>query len=222
LTDARADRVAVKICGLTRPGDARVAAGAGARYVGLVFFEPSPRNLALDTAREIALEAPVGVAKVALTVDATDAFLDGLVETVPLDLLQLHGRESPGRVAEIRARLGLPVMKAVGIADAGDLPRIAEYADAADQILIDAKPPREAALPGGNGLSFDWRLIAGRRWTQPWMLAGGLKPDTVGEAIRLTGAWQVDVSSGVESAPGVKDAGRIAAFVHAARADAGD
>jgi phosphoribosylanthranilate isomerase len=218
LAATRADGVAVKICGLTRPEDARAAADAGARYVGLVFLDRSPRNVALDVAREIAFEAPFGVAKVALTVNATDAFLDGLVETVPLDMLQLHGRESPEHVAEIRDRLGLPVMKAVGIADASDLPEIAEYADAADQLLIDAKPPRDADLPGGNGLSFDWRLLAGRRWSQPWMLAGGLTPDTVGEAIRLTGAQQVDVSSGVESAPGVKDAGRIAAFVRAARA----
>jgi len=210
--------IAVKICGLARPEDVEAASRAGARYIGMVLFEPSPRNVGLDVAREIALAAPVGLAKVALTVNATDAFLDGLAETVPLDLLQLHGQESPERVAEIRDRLGLPVMKAVGLADEGDLPEIAEYADAADQILIDAKPPREAPLPGGNGLSFDWRLLAGRRWTQPWMLAGGLTPENVGEAIRLTGARQVDVSSGVESAPGVKDPDRIARFVAAAQA----
>ncbi len=215
--------IAVKICGLARPEDVEAAARAGARYIGMVFFQPSPRNVGLDVAREIALATPVGMAKVALTVNATDAFLDGLAETVPLDLLQLHGRESPERVAEIRDRLGLPVMKAVGLADEGDLPEIAEYADAADQILIDAKPPRETPLPGGNGLSFDWRLLAGRRWTQPWMLAGGLTPENVGEAIRLTGARQVDVSSGVERAPGEKDPERIARFVAAAQAaDRGD
>jgi len=131
-------------------------------------------------------------------------------------MLQLHGHESPARVAEIRARFGLPVMKAVGIADEADLAAIAGYAQVADQILIDAKPPTGAALPGGNGLAFDWRLIAGRDWERPWMLAGGLTPANVAEAIRLTGARQVDVSSGVESAPGVKDADAIAAFIAAA------
>jgi len=205
----------VKVCGVTRVADVAAAAGAGARYVGMVFFPRSPRNLDLDTARQIALAAPPGLAKVALTVNATDAFLDGLAEVLPVDMLQLHGAESPERVAEIRDRLGLPVMKAVGIADAGDLPKIDDYADAADQILIDAKP-RPGELPGGNGLAFDWRLLADRRWTQPWMLAGGLTPETVGEAIRRTGARQVDVSSGVESAPGRKDPALIARFVAAA------
>ena len=205
----------MKVCGVTRVADVAAAAGAGARYVGMVFFPRSPRNLDLDTARQIALAAPPGLAKVALTVNATDAFLDGLAEVLPVDMLQLHGAESPERVAEIRDRLGLPVMKAVGIADAHDLPKIDDYADAADQILIDAKP-RPGELPGGNGLAFDWRLLADRRWTQPWMLAGGLTPETVGEAIRRTGARQVDVSSGVESAPGRKDPALIARFVAAA------
>ena len=209
------EAVAVKVCGVTRVADVAAAAGAGARYVGMVFFPRSPRNLDLDTARQIALAAPPGLAKVALTVNATDAFLDGLAEVLPVDMLQLHGAESPERVAEIRDRLGLPVMKAVGIADASDLPKIDDYADAADQILIDAKP-RPGELPGGNGLAFDWRLLADRRWTQPWMLAGGLTPETVGEAIRRTGARQVDVSSGVESAPGRKDPALIARFVAAA------
>ena len=163
------------------------------------------------------LAAPVGLAKVALTVDADDATLDAIVAAVPLDMLQLHGHESPDRVAEIRSRYGLPVMKAVGVADEGDLAALFDYTLVADQILIDAKPPKDAVLPGGNGLSFDWRLVAQRRWLRPWMLAGGLTPDNVAEAIRLTNARQVDVSSGVESAPGVKDAARIAAFVQAAR-----
>ncbi len=142
--------------------------------------------------------------------------LDAIVQAVPLDMLQLHGHESPARVAEIRARFGLPVMKAVGIAEEADLAAIAGYAQVADQILIDAKPPKGAALPGGNGLAFDWRLIAGRAWERPWMLAGGLTPANVAEAVRLTGARQVDVSSGVESAPGVKDPVAIAAFIAAA------
>ena len=131
-------------------------------------------------------------------------------------MLQLHGRESPDRVAQVRARYRLPVMKAIGLADEGDLPAIIAFSTVADQILIDAKPPRGADLPGGNGLAFDWRLLAGRRWLRPWMLAGGLTAENVAEAVRLTGARQVDVSSGVESAPGVKDAARIAAFVAAA------
>ena len=161
----------------------------------------------------------MGLAKVALVVDAEDAFLDAITEAMPLDMLQLHGHESPDRVAEVRARYGLPVMKAVGVADEGDLAAVFDYSLVADQILVDAKPPKNADLPGGNGLSFDWRLVAQRRWLRPWMLAGGLTPDNVAEAIRLTNARQVDVSSGVESAPGVKDAGRISAFVKAAQMD---
>jgi phosphoribosylanthranilate isomerase len=209
-------RVRVKICGLTEPAGLAAAVSAGAAYVGFVFFPKSPRNLSLAAARDLALSVPPGVAKVALTVDATDAALDAILKDVPIDLLQLHGHESPARVAEVRARHGLPVMKAVGVAVTDDLPQIEAYASVADQILIDAKPPKGADLPGGNGLSFDWRLIAGRRWLVPWMLAGGLTADNVAEAIRLTGARQVDVSSGVESAPGVKDPAKVAAFCRAA------
>jgi phosphoribosylanthranilate isomerase len=210
--------VRVKICGLRTPADVTAVARAGAAYAGFVFFAKSPRNVTLPEARLAALAAPPGLAKVALTVDADDAMLDAIVETVPLDMLQLHGHESPDRVAAVRARYGLPVMKAIGLAEEGDLPAIFEFSTVADQILIDAKPPRGAELPGGNGLAFDWRLLAGRRWLRPWMLAGGLTPQNVAEAVRLTGARQVDVSSGAESAPGVKDAARIAAFVAAARA----
>lgn len=209
--------IRVKICGLRTPADVAAVARAGAAYAGFVFFAKSPRNLTLSGARLAALSAPVGLARVALTVDADDTTLDAIVEAVPLDMLQLHGTESPGRVAEVRSRYGLPVMKALGVADEGDLPAILEYSTVADQLLIDAKPPRGAALPGGNGLAFDWRLLAGRRWLRPWMLAGGLTAGNVAEAVRLTGARQVDVSSGVESAPGVKDPERIAAFVTAAR-----
>ncbi len=143
--------------------------------------------------------------------------LVAICAAVPLDILQLHGAETPERVMELRARTGLPIMKAVGIADASDLEKLAMYEAVADQILVDAKPPTGAVLPGGNGLSFDWRLISARRWPKPWMLAGGLTPENVAEAVALTGAPQVDVSSGVESAPGVKDAAKIAAFVAAAQ-----
>jgi phosphoribosylanthranilate isomerase len=208
--------VRVKICGLRTVADVAAVAAAGAAYAGFVFFPKSPRHLTVEAARELALAAPEGLAKVALVVDADEATLDAIVEGVPLDMLQLHGHESPDRVAEVRARYGLPVMKAVGVADEGDLAAVFDYSLVADQILVDAKPPKGADLPGGNGLSFDWRLVAQRRWLRPWMLAGGLTPANVAEAVRLTNARQVDVSSGVESAPGVKDAARIAEFVRAA------
>ncbi|MES2968651.1 MAG: phosphoribosylanthranilate isomerase [Pseudomonadota bacterium] len=208
--------VRVKICGLRTPQDVAAVAAAGAAYAGFVFFAKSPRHLTVAQAQVLALAAPLGLAKVALVVDADDAALDAIVEGLPLDMLQLHGHESPDRVAQVRARYGLPVMKAVGVADEGDLAAVLDYSLVADQILIDAKPPKGSTLPGGNGLSFDWRLVAQRRWLRPWMLAGGLTPDNVAEAVRLTNARQVDVSSGVESAPGVKDAGKIAAFVMAA------
>ncbi|WP_170790353.1 phosphoribosylanthranilate isomerase [Ruegeria lacuscaerulensis] len=209
--------ISVKICGLTAPEHVRAAAEAGARYVGFVFFPKSPRHLEIEAAAAMAHLVSVGVAKVALTVNASDAELDRLVADVPLDMLQLHGKESPDRVADIRQRYGLPVMKAIGVAEPEDLMAIDLYSEVADQLLIDAKPPRNAELPGGNGLAFDWRLLAGRKyWRRPWMLAGGLTPDNVAEAVRMTGAQQVDVSSGVESAPGVKDAGLIRAFVDAA------
>lgn len=210
--------VRVKICGISNAAALDAAVRAGASYPGFVFFSKSPRNLTHDAARALAVLAPPGVAKVALTVNADDAALEALLDAVPIDMLQLHGSESPDRVAEVKARFGLPVMKAVGVADAADLPALTDYARVADQILVDAKPPRGADLPGGNGLAFDWRMIAGRRWPVPWMLAGGLTPENVAEAIRLTGARQVDVSTGVESEPGVKDARLIARFIAAARA----
>ena len=211
--------IRVKICGLRTAADVAAAASAGATYVGFVFFAKSPRNVSIEDAAALAIDVPLGVAKVALVVNADDTFLDALTAAVPLDMLQLHGSETPERVAEVKARYGLPVMKAIGIADAGDLPAIDTYAAVADQLLIDAKPPKDAALPGGNGLAFDWTLLADRKyWTIPWMLAGGLTPDNVAEAVQRTGAAQVDVSSGVEGAVGVKDAGLIASFVAAAKA----
>ena len=207
----------VKICGLSRRADIEAAVDAGAAYVGFVFFPKSPRHIDLETARVLAASVQVGICKVALTVNADNALLDQLFEKVPLDMLQLHGSESPERVAEVKDRYGLPVMKAVGVADETDLAALQEYSRAADQILVDTKPPAGAALPGGNGLAFDWRLIAGRRWPVPWMLAGGLTSDNVREAIRLTGATQVDLSSAVESAPGVKDKALIQAFCQAVK-----
>ena len=207
----------VKICGLRSRAEIGAAADAGAAYVGLVFFPPSPRHLTLADARWVVQGVPEGVTCVALTVDPTDEALEALLAAVAIDMLQLHGRESPERVAEVRDRFRRPVMKAVGIAGEADLAQLDAYAGVADQILVDARPSRDAAVPGGNGIAFDWRLIRGRRWKRPWMLAGGLTPENVGEAVRLTGAEQVDVSSGVESRPGCKDAARVAAFVRNAR-----
>ena len=211
---------AVKICGLTGAEDAAAAAAAGARFGGLVFFPRSPRHLDVPRAAALARAMPEGLARVGLFVDPSDEALDAVLAEVPLDIVQLHGGETPARVAEVRARTGLPVMKAVGIAAPADLDRLWDYGLVADLLLVDAKPAPGAALPGGNGLAFDWRLLVGRRFLKPWMLAGGLAPDNVAEAIRLTGAPAVDVSSGVESAPGVKDAGLIRAFARAAGADA--
>jgi phosphoribosylanthranilate isomerase len=209
--------VRVKICGLKTPGDVAAVAKAGAAYAGFNFFPKSPRHVTSAEARILALLAPDGLCKVALVVDADDAALDAIVAEVPLDMLQLHGHETPARVADVKARYGLPVMKVIGVAAEADLAALLDYQLVADQILIDAKAPKDAVLPGGNGLTFDWRLLVGRKWLRPWMLAGGLTAGNVGDAIRLTGARQVDVASGVESAPGVKDAARIAAFVEAAQ-----
>ncbi|MXQ09178.1 phosphoribosylanthranilate isomerase [Alphaproteobacteria bacterium GH1-50] len=207
--------VRTKICGLKTPQTVAAAVSAGAAYVGFNFVPKSPRYAAPELARTLALDVPEGVAKVGLVVDQDDAALDALLEVVPLDFLQLHGSEAPERVSEVRARYGLPVIKAVGLRDAEDLPAIAAFEAVADQVLVDAKPPRGATLEGGNGVTFDWRLIAGRKWSKPWMLAGGLTVENVAQAVSLTGARQVDLSSGVETAPGVKDAALIRAFLAA-------
>lgn len=210
--------IRVKICGLRDDAGVAAAVESGAAYVGFVFFPKSPRALSIEQAVPLGLSVPPGVAKVALVVDPDDALLDEIINAVPIDIIQLHGHETPARVAEVRSRFGLPVMKVVGVAGPEDLAELEAHGRVADQLLVDAKPPKDATLPGGNGLTFDWRLIAGRRWPCPWMLAGGLTAENVAEAIALTGTRQVDVSSGVESAPGVKDAARIAAFIAAAQA----
>ncbi|MTD99391.1 phosphoribosylanthranilate isomerase [Paracoccus sp. YIM 132242] len=206
----------VKICGLRRPEHIVAAAEAGARYVGLVFFPKSPRAVSIDEAAELAAHVPVGVARVGLFVDPDDALLTETLARVPLDIIQLHGSESPDRVAAVKALTGLPVMKSVGLSGPDDLPALTDYGLVADMLLVDAKPPKGADLPGGNGLAFDWRLLVGRKWLRPWMLAGGLTAQNVAEAIRLTGAPAVDVSSGVEIEPGVKDEALIRAFIAAA------
>ncbi len=206
----------VKICGLKTRETVTAAVEAGAAYLGFNFVEKSKRYVDIATARDLAVDVPPGVAKVALVLDADDVQLDAITSRVPIDILQLHGEETPDRVRDVRARYGLPVMKAVGIADASDVALLDVYGTVADLLLVDTKPPKHGDLPGGTGVSFDWRLIANRRWPVPWMLAGGLTPDNVAEAVSLTGARQVDVASGVESAPGVKDPALIRAFLAAA------
>ncbi|MEM7519759.1 MAG: phosphoribosylanthranilate isomerase [Pseudomonadota bacterium] len=206
------DPIKVKICGVTRPDDIAAVADAGGAYVGFNFFPKSPRYLTPAQARALALSAPAALCKVGLVVDGTDAIFDALMATVPLDMLQLHGRETPERVKQVKARYGLPVIKAVGVATANDLPALERYGGVADQLLVDAKPPKGATLPGGNGAPFDWSLIAGREWPVPWMLAGGLRVENLGAALAATGARQVDLASAVERAPGVKDRALIRAF----------
>lgn len=207
----------VKICGLRDPAHVIAAADAGARYLGFVFFPKSPRAVMPEQAAALSDHVPPGVARVGLFVDPDDALLATTLAQVGLDMIQLHGHESPDRVAQVRALTGLPVIKAVGVAGRDDLPALTDYGLVADMLLVDAKAPKDADLPGGNGLAFDWRLLVGRRWLRPWLLAGGLTPDNVAEAIRLTGAKGVDVSSGVEAAPGAKDTALIRRFISAAR-----
>jgi phosphoribosylanthranilate isomerase len=197
------------------------ALDAGADLIGLVFFPKSPRFVSVETAGGLAAQAHGRAGVVALTVDLDDAALAAIVDAISPDILQLHGSETPERVAEIRRRFGRPVMKAVAISEAGDLDRARTYAAVADRILLDAKPPRGAVLPGGNGLPFDHSFVVGLDLGRPFMVSGGLAPETVAEAIRLLDPWGVDVSSGVEHAPGEKDPARIRAFVAAARAAGG-
>lgn len=207
----------VKICGLSTEATLMAALDAGAERVGFVFFPPSPRHLTPERAACLADLARGRAAIVALTVDADDDTLAALVAAVAPDMLQLHGREAPDRVAAVRARFGRPVVKALGVATRPDLAAVPAYARVADEILFDAKPPRGAVLPGGNGACFDWHILGDLDLRVPFMLSGGLGPDNVGEALRLTRAPAVDVSSGVETAPGVKSPELIRRFVAAAR-----
>ena len=211
--------IEAKICGLSTAESVAAAVAGGAAYLGFNFYKPSPRYVTATNAAALCTAIPPGVARVGVFVDADDAVLAAVLAEVPLDLLQLHGSETPERVAEVRRRFARPVMKAIAIAEPEDVADAERYFAVADRLLFDAKPPRRPdALPGGNGLAFDWRLLAGRRFPLPWMLSGGLDAATVGEAVRLTGAPAVDVSSGVERAPGVKDPAKIAAFLAAVRA----
>ncbi len=209
--------VGVKICGITSDEAMDAAVEAGADYVGLVFFPPSPRAVSPERAAELSELLPDDVAKVGLFVDPSDALLDQVLTRVRLDLLQFHGTEPPERLEAVRLEYGLPVMKMIPVAGPDDLAAAEAYLTVADRLLFDARPPRDALLPGGNALAFDWSLLKGRRWSLPWMLAGGLTPANVAEAVRISGATAVDVSSGVETAPGVKDPALIRAFIAAAR-----
>jgi phosphoribosylanthranilate isomerase len=209
--------VQAKICGLATAEAVHAAIGGGARFVGFVFYPSSPRHVARELAAALAALVPERITRVGLFVDPTDALLADVLERVPLDLLQLHGRESPRRVAEIKARWAKPAMKAIPIAGPEDPEAALPYLEVADWLLFDAKPPRgdPAALPGGNGLAFDWQLLGGRSWSRPWMLSGGLTPKNVAEAVAATHASAVDVSSGVEIRPGIKDLGKIRDFLAA-------
>jgi phosphoribosylanthranilate isomerase len=209
-----------KICGINDLTAMDAALSAGADFVGLVFFPPSPRNVSLDQAAKLAARARGKARVVALAVNADDRLLDAIARSAAPDLFQLHGSESPTRVAELRQRLARPVMKAIAVADAEDLKAVAAYAAVADRILFDARPPKDAARPGGHGRAFDWELLARVDRTKPLMLSGGLNPGNVADAIRIVRPSAVDVSSGVETSPGVKDAAKIEAFIENARAAA--
>jgi phosphoribosylanthranilate isomerase len=206
-----------KICGINSAAAAVAAAAGGAAHIGLVFYPPSPRAVTAEVAAELARLVPERVGRVGLFVDATDDALQSVLSRVALTMLQLHGRESPERVAAIKRRFGLPIMKAVGVAAPADLDAATPYLTVADWLLFDAKPPKTpGALPGGNARPFDWRILSGRSWPLPWMLSGGLTAGMLAEAVRITGAPVVDVSSGVEDRPGVKNPDRVRAFLEAA------
>lgn len=207
----------VKICGLRTAESLAAALDAGADMVGFVFFGPSPRNIFLSEAASLANLAKGRAKKVALTVDADDALIDAVSRALDPDILQLHGRETPARAAALAARTGKQIMKAIGVSERADLAVAAAFGEVCDWLLLDAKPPKDATRPGGNGEPFDWSVVHGFKPGKPWLLSGGLTPVNVAEAIARTGAPGVDVSSGVESAPGVKDEAAIRAFVAAAR-----
>jgi phosphoribosylanthranilate isomerase len=207
----------VKICGLNDPDAVAAAVDGGARFVGFVFFPASPRSVTPFRAGALAAAVPDGITKVGLVVDADDGTLEEILDGVALDMLQLHGNETPERVLAVRARFGLPVMKAVPIAGAADVARARAYEDVADRLMFDARPPVGATRPGGNALAFDWELLAGETWAIPWVLAGGLDAGNLAEAVRISGAPVVDVSSGVEDAPGVKNPDKIRAFLAIAK-----
>ena len=209
--------ILVKICGINSAEAADAAVRAGADFVGLVFHPKSPRHLALDAGRALADRMRGRALIVALVADADDETINAVAKAARPNFIQLHGRETPERVGHIRSRFGLQLIKAIAVAEAADLAQVAAYEPAADMLLFDAKAADGAARPGGHGVAFDWQLLRGRSFARPWLLAGGLKPDNVARAVASSGASGVDVSSGVETAPGVKSPDLIAAFVSAAR-----
>lgn len=209
--------IEVKICGLSTESSLDAALAAGADLVGFVHFAKSPRHLPLERAGVLSRRARGRAARVVLLVDPDDALIEAACETIGPDMIQLHGRETPDRVAEIRRRTGRGVMKAIGVATRDDLSAITAYRDVADRTLLDAKPPPGSALPGGNGLAFDWTILAGAALPPGTMLSGGLAAETVRDALSCSGLSAIDVSSGVESSPGVKDPHKITAFLKAAR-----
>ncbi|MGJ4888220.1 phosphoribosylanthranilate isomerase [Bradyrhizobium sp. HKCCYLRH3099] len=208
----------VKICGLTTPDTLGAALDAGAEMVGFVFFPPSPRHIGLTAARDLGQQARGRALKVALTVDADDATFENIIETLRPDLFQLHGRESVARIRDLKQRFGRPIMKALPVETAADLAPLAGYSDVCDRILFDARAPKDATRPGGLGATFDWHVLQGLKLDRPFMVSGGLSADNVAEAVRVTRAGGVDVSSGVERTPGVKDCDLIRDFIRAARA----
>ncbi|MDP7216185.1 MAG: phosphoribosylanthranilate isomerase [Rhodospirillales bacterium] len=210
-------QVDVKICGLGTAETVAAAVDGGAAYLGFVFFPPSPRRVTPDEAGELAAAVPEGIAKVGLVVDADDQALRTILSRTPLDFLQLHGDEHPRRVREIKDRFGLGVIKAIAVSGPEDIEKARTYEDVADLLLFDAKPPEGAERPGGNALVFDWRLISGASWQLPWLLAGGIDTGNLAAAVDISGAAAVDVSSGVEDQPGVKNAEKIGAFLRAAK-----
>jgi phosphoribosylanthranilate isomerase len=210
--------IQVKICGINSPAAADAAASAGADYAGLVFFARSPRSVNPERAASLSARLRDRSRIVALTVDATDPEIEVAVKACRPDLLQLHGREAPDRVAAVRHRFGLPVVKVIAVADASDLAAVSAYERVADMLLFDAKAPAGAERPGGHGTAFDWQLLLGRKFFRPWLLAGGLNAENVARAVRACDAPGVDCSSGVETAPGTKAPHLIREFVAAARA----
>jgi len=208
--------ISVKICGLSEEAAVATAVEGGAAMVGFVFFPPSPRSVTVERAAELTKGVPEGVIAVGLVVDADDDLLSDITEKAGISMLQLHGNETPERTREIRERFGLPVMKVLPVQDAEDVAAAAKFENAADRLMFDAKPPKGADRPGGNARSFDWSLLSGIDCKPPWLLAGGLTADNVFEAVKISGAGGVDVSSGVEDAPGQKNVDKIRAFLAAA------
>ncbi len=210
--------VDVKICGLSTGETAQAASDAGAAYLGFMFFEPSPRHLTFEAAKNLAQELPEGPARVGVFVNASDAMIDRAIDALNLDWLQLHGQETPEDLVRLKGRTGLKVMKAIGVSSASDIEAASPYFDIADAVLFDAKPPKGAVLPGGNAISFPWQIMQGAKLPEKWLLAGGLTPENAADAIKTSNAKILDVSSGVETSPGVKSKSLIEAFLRAAKA----